>query len=54
MNLVQPVILKNIKKISALHHIQLKPTERAKNVAVLSTSRPFTWETKMARKNHRS
>ena len=43
MTLVQPVILKKIKNISALCHIQSKPSQRAKknNVTVLSTSRPL-------------
>ena len=40
MNLVQSVILKKVKKISALCHIQSKSGKIGTNVAVLSASHP--------------
>ena len=48
---MQPVILKKGKKISALHHIQLKPIQRQKQtnkqtkIDVLSTSCPLHGKT---------
>ena len=44
MNLVQRVILKKIKKVSALRHLQPKPGQRAKRRCCVVNNPPFTWE----------
>ena len=43
MNLVQPVILKKIKEVFVLRHIQPKPSQRKKKVAVYDFTKGGTY-----------